>query len=251
MGRAGVGGDDQSGGIEDGQQLLETGLADQVDRLVFAQAADFPAVVLFDFGRAAGQDYGEVMFLHGVVCHGGIALDGPVAIGLAGAWADHQVRLVRQPAVHLLADFLRNRNIPAQIPFLDAECFGKAEQAVHDVLAFTGGDLVVGEQPLQVFGAGPVEAEPDIGRDQQAGQTGAQGHLHVQQDIEMAAAHLLSQLPIGLQARLFVKDDKLDAGNVTDQGMFQLADDPGQPGMGPGLLQGADHRQGMTDIPHR
>ena len=53
-----------------------------------------------------------------------------------------------------------------------------------------------------------------------------------------------------MKSLCLVKDDKLDVGYIADQAMFKPANDPGQFGIWPDLLQGADYRQSMTDIAH-
>lgn len=56
------------------------------------------------------------------------------------------------------------------------------------MLLWPGVDAFITKQPLIVTGALPVESYPASGSDVQAGQIGAHGGMHVQQQREIPAA---------------------------------------------------------------
>jgi hypothetical protein len=53
---------------------------------------------------------------------------------------------------------------------------------------------------------------------------------------------------VGVAAFALVEDDKLDVRNIRHQAGFCFADDPGDPGFRPGILNSADDGQCMTRI---
>src|SRR5205807_2194297 len=84
----------------------------------------------------------------------------------------------------------RQRQIPPQQPFADAERDRKSEQAVEHMLARARGDARIGEQPLQLAGTRAIEAELYGRRHTRRHETRAQRQLHVQQHVEAPAAQL-------------------------------------------------------------
>ena len=189
VGRAGVGADEGYCAFEYCEQLLEVGLADEVGQCVAAAidveaAVDLRPVLPLQAAGTAAQDDLQAMVFDGMFRHGGITGTGPVAVGHAGAGADDHVGAVGEQCLGLQAVGVRDRDIPAQYPLGNTECLGEAEKAVDDVLVLVCGDPVVGKQPLQVLGPVSIKTEAHIGPYQQAGNTGADRHLHVQQQIE-------------------------------------------------------------------
>lgn len=109
-------------------------------------------------------------------------------------------------------------------------------------------NLGIGKEPLTILCPGTIETKFDGGLDQQADQTCAQGHLHVQQCIKLAMMQLLFDFKIGAPSEFFVKNDKIDSLDITDELMFSLADDPGEACFGPMSLKSAHHWQGVADV---
>jgi len=130
----------------------------------------------------------------------------------------------------------RQRQVPAQQPFGDAQCGEKAEKTVEHVLAALRGDARVGEQPLQLAGPRTVEAELHGRRHAMRHQARAQRELHVQQRVEPPATQPSAQRAQGREAGALVHGDKLDALDETHETCFGLADDPAQLCRGPRLL---------------
>ena len=72
----------------------------------------------------------------------------------------------------------------------------------------------------------------------------------MQQDVESPTAEGAPQGSQPREAVTLVDGDKLDLGNEAHQPRFDAADDPREPGRGPGTLQSAQHRHhvaGVTD----
>src|SRR5579885_1233112 len=70
-------------------------------------------------------------------------------------------------------------NIPFEHSIFDTQRGGKAEKAIEDVLMRARSDACIGEQPLQITCARPVEPEFYRGRHTAGDETRAQGELHV------------------------------------------------------------------------
>ena len=92
---------------------------------------------------------------------------------------------------------------------------------------------------------------PDRTGNQPARRAGAEGNLHVQQEVEGPALHLPAQVTVGPPATRLVQDVEGNARNVTDQRGFELSDDPGDVRGRPMVLKGPYDRYGVTDVPHR
>src|SRR5690554_374871 len=90
-----------------------------------------------------------------------------------------------------------------------------------------GRDAPIDEQAVEVFAASLVVADFQLRRNTGSCKVGAEGNLHVQQGIELAAFHLPAKLRIALSASLFVKDNELNTRQVANQLRFDLADHPG------------------------
>src|SRR5256714_97180 len=91
----------------------------------------------------------------------GVARGPPVAQRMPRARVDDERGLrVRNQPLGVGTRGRRQRQVPAQQPFGDAQCGEKAEKTVEYVLAAPGGDARVGEQPLQL--AGPRTAATEV-----------------------------------------------------------------------------------------
>ena len=98
---------------------------------------------------------------------------------------------------------------------------------------------------------GTVEPEPVPGRHQHRRDARAQGELHVQQGVETPAAQLRAQVAVPLDTGVLVKHDELDSGDVADQLVLELAQDPREPRRRPGVLQRADDWQHVAHVAQR
>ena len=129
--------------------------------------------------------------LRGIIRHLGIPLGIPVTITHAGAGTDHQNRFILwNQCIYTVFVLLADGDVPLQTSVGNPQRFRKSKQTVHYMLAAVRRYLVVVDQPLQIFGAGTVKAQPNIGVHQAVNEAGAQGHLHVQQGIEAPSFQL-------------------------------------------------------------
>jgi len=70
----------------------------------------------------------------------------------------------------------------------------------------------------------------------------------MQKQIEFSSLQGSTQFKIGSKTLRFIEDDKLNLGNIPNEGSFGFADNPGDAGIWPGFLQNAQGWQYMTDI---
>jgi len=82
----------------------------------------------------------------------------------------------------------------------------------------------------------------------QAGQGGTQRGLHVEEQVEPPMPQQPNQVEQSPPTLTFVVDDELDSRDVPDESQFGFADNPGDFGLRPVVLQGAQGGQDMADI---
>jgi len=74
------------------------------------------------------------------------------------------------------------------------------------------------------------------------------GYLHVQERVETPAGQPVAKLLKRAYSLLFIENDELDAWNILNQAGLNPTDNPGDFGLRPGLLNGPEHREGVTDV---
>ncbi len=199
-------------------------------------------------GRAA-QQYLQAVDPGGMIGHGGVASGAPVAKRMAGAGTDDE-------RAHPLGDHggsgalrvLRDGQVPAQQALVHAQGCRETEKTVQNVFTRVRGDAPVGEQPLQLPGPRPIKSEFERRADLPGDETRPQRQLHVQQHIEATPPQAARQLQALGAAGMLVDGDKLHLRNRAHEPGFQRPDHPGEAGIRPGALQGAQHGQDMAGI---
>jgi hypothetical protein len=176
---------------------------------------------------------------------------------LRSAWLEHGlITNVRRPGSGIAVAAYASaesgqRDIPPHRPAGHAEPLREPEQAVEHVLARAGLDLRVGEDPLAFAGAVAVEPHAMPRRHHQRGHCRARCQLHVQQRVELAAPQSRPQVAIALHAGLLVERDELDARDVAEQLVLEVAEDPRDLRRRPGVLQRAHHGQHVAHVAER
>ncbi len=232
MGWAGVGGQHQTRLTNQRQQLLEVGLANQIDRFALAELPDLGGQIPLQFGWPATEIDLKTL-AGGVIRQCCIARSRPVFERLAGGCADQQGRFATNLLFRPGLVFGADGQLPIRGQILDAELFGKGEETVQHVGRGGRGYLVVGEQPLAVVGPLPIKPEFDPGLDAEGGDAGAHGRLQMQQGIKLTPPEGLPQVAIAAPPLALVEGDHLDTGQIGKQGCLDFSGDPGDAGLRP------------------
>jgi len=250
MGGTRIGRHENTGPLNHSQQLLEAGLAHQVQQLAAAGFLEGIGEPGLRRRRPPGQTDVEVQPPGRMIGKGRVALDTPIASRLAGRGIDGEHLPVAAEA--RLGEFpgrRRDRQVPLQLPALEPQRPGEFEEAIEYMLSLHRLDPVIGEEPLPISRSRLVVAQPDRRLDEEARQACAQGHLHVQQDVEAPTGEsppVISERP---EPPALVKNDELDPFDIPHQRGFQLTDDPGNPRPGPVFPDGPHHRHHVGAVP--
>jgi len=104
------------------------------------------------------------------------------------------------------------------------------------VLACGCGNSPIRKKPLEISGAAVIVANLQWRGDRPNYAICPYGGMHTERYIEFSARELFLQSPELAFAFGFVVNDKLNVRNVTEQGSFGFADDPGDWCFGPRIL---------------
>ena len=256
MRRAGIRTDQHVRAIEQGEELLQCCLSDQVERRALrCHAADTGCVLRFQLRGSARQNHARAVDLCGVLGERGVVLDAPVTIvakALARARADDERAAAgRDVAQGESAIVLAKGYVPSQQALLHAERLREAEQAVHHVLARARGDARVGKQMLVIAGTRPVEPEPHAGGNHEGREIGAERSVHHEQKVEAPPGQMPAQAHEAARCGRLVEHGELDAVDARHQRRLGPADDPREAGVRPRALQRAHDWQRMTGVADR
>jgi hypothetical protein len=75
--------------------------------------------------------------------------------------------------------------------------------------------------------------------------------MHAKRHVEVPSRQSPAHVTVSAQSFGFVEGDKLDVANITHQGRFGLADDPGDTGVGPVILEVAHYCECVAGIADR
>ena len=104
------------------------------------------------------------------------------------------------------------------------------------MLAFGRGNSLIRKKPLEVSGTAKIKANLQGRADRPDYAICSHRGMHTERYIESSARELFAQSPALALAIGFVVNDKLNVRNVTEQGSFGFADDPGDWCFGPRIL---------------
>ncbi len=119
------------------------------------------------------------------------------------------------------------------------------------MLVLAGRNPVVGKQPLEVARSRTVEAETNRGGYRTAQQVDAHRCVHAQGHVEVPAPELLAYRVVGAATCRLIENDKLDVRYLGHQRCLGFANDPGNPRVGPVVLQTTNNGQRMAGIADR
>jgi hypothetical protein len=104
---------------------------------------------------------------------------------------------------------------------------------------------------LQLARSPAIEADLAVRVHLGCSQAGAKRKLHVQQRVEATAVQRRTQGAVRGTTTSLVEHDELDTGQVPEQLVLELADDPGEFHQGPSVLQRADDRHDVAHVAER
>ncbi len=160
MQRAGVGADQQSRAIHEIDEFSQI-VTQLVQRTRPASAHDFGSRRPFPRRRAADEHSLETVVAFDDLEQAAVAFRWPILVGLAATHDDGTRRPIdRVKEASLLLTFLgRDHDPPLERFGLDAQVLEELEILILHVLIGTRWDAVRREQPVEVTGPGPVEAQ--------------------------------------------------------------------------------------------